>query len=304
MLRQIRIIAAVGTAIALALASLAFAGQRQAEYSSYMMTQSQYAFAYYQGAARDYAYSGGVTLWNGGATFYAPSGSKVPIKDLRLDVQGPLSPAAIRYKDNSYKIDFDPNLVCPLAQFINRDVYIIYTLPVVERDADYFAKNGLVKMHGAYVAKEFATEELANFLRGVDLGTETTRLPDEYKRPIISDSNGLARGRTEAGRRETDAGTYTNADFHVNYQVFLRPDAHSPEVDIAGLPLQYIWSVGEDGKAVITDIEVYTDAEQKGDLQYKAIQLFQTAAIFRQFHRERAGNFSQFLHAACQTTVH
>jgi hypothetical protein len=298
-LRILRIIAAVGTATALALTALALAGQRQAKYSSYMMTESQYAYAYYQGAARHYIYSGGITLWNGGATFYGPSGSKVPIKNLTLEVQGSLSQAAIRYQNTTYKIDFDSNLVCSLAKFIDRDAYIIYTIPVVEENADYFAQNGLVKMRGVYVAKEFATAELAGFLDYVDLDTDTVALPDKFKRPIINDSNGVNRGRNEASRRITKRGTYTNADFHVNYQVFLRQNARSPEVDIAGLPLQYIWSVGEDGKAVITDVEVYADARQKGDLQYRAIQLFQTAAVFRQFQRERPANFSQFLQSAC-----
>jgi len=134
-----------------------------------------------------------VSLRPHGLQFLTDDNSPVAINDLSLLFEGNGGSVKIGHKNALYDLPIEDSMVCPLAKFVARGAYTIYTIPVVRRDEQYFSENGLVGLGGSYVAKEFAGTKYEKFLDAVDLQTKTVPLPSALNKAIVDNINsGLA----------------------------------------------------------------------------------------------------------------
>ncbi|WP_369720167.1 hypothetical protein AB8Z38_23565 [Bradyrhizobium sp. LLZ17] len=265
---------------------------RNADVSSFVNTGSGVAVAFFH--SPHYLYSGGVSLRARSLKFLTEDNSPIGISDLNLQFEENGGSVKLGYKNALYELPIEDAMVCPLAMFVARGAYTIYTIPVVRENEQYFSENGLVETGGGYVAKEFAGTKYESLLDAVDLGTETGSLPSALKKAIIDNINsGLP------NLNSSEEGTYVNADFNIDYKAYLTKDGDRRFIDIAGLPLRYVWDVGAGEKAVIRDVEIFQFPRRQSGLQYQAVLLFQNAAVMRQFATQRSDLFQAFLKSAC-----
>lgn len=271
------------------------AGIRRVEISRYVQPSSTRGRDFFRVHGR---YAGGVVP-RGMAEFLSPAKVRLSARQLKLVIidkaklrndQPDYDAIGIQWKGNVYKLSAQDDLIYPLMKFIQRGSYIVYTLPIVDYDEDYFRNNHLVNIGAGYIAKEFVSDGLAEFLEDVDFieDTDTEEMPDSLKARIIKQAN---TGIGEFVR----FGTYVNADFHVKYQVFLDNAGGKRVADVGGLPLRYYWNVAEDGSVIVDNVKVFKFPEEEFDLQYRAVLFFQTAAILRQFKQDNRPEFDRFL---------
>lgn len=270
---------------------------RRSEMASFMSPTSYDGQKYFAGG--DFIFAGGVVL-RGRAVFLEDK-KQINVNQLNLQYsrtdQLKGGSVAVIYQGKSFALEIPERTICPLAQFVNRDGIIAFTVPVVAFDADYFAKNNLIESNeDDYVAKEFFDAGLADFLEKVDLDTLTVPLEREWQTKIKTDINGKNGG---AVNKWVKPGTYVNADFHITYQALLVEKTGRLIVDIAGLPLRYHWDVGSNG-AILNKIEIYAFPQEKQKLHYEAVLFFQNAAIFRQFKLDKPADFNRFASEACE----
>lgn len=265
---------------------------RNADLSSFVNTGSGVAVAFFHGP--HYLYSGGVSLRAHGLQFLSEDNSVIAIEDLSLQFDATGGTVKLGYKDALYELPIEDAMVCPLAKFVSRGAYTIYTIPVVREDEKYFSDSGLVETAGGYVAKEFLGTKYVKFLDAVDLMSGTAPLPEALKKAVIDKINsGLPNFDS------SEEGTYVNADFNIDYKAYLTKEGDRRFIDIAGLPLRYSWDVGAGEKAVIRDVEVFKFPERQSGLQYRAVLLFQNAAVLRRFATQRKDSFQVFMESAC-----
>lgn len=245
----------------------------------------------------DYKFGGGVVP-RGTAQFLSPTNQKLGAEQLELVILdeaklrnnvSDYDAIGIRWQNNVYELTTQDDLIYPLMQFVQRGSYIAYTVPVLGIDKDYFEKSALMKRRGDYVAKEFMRPAHTEFLTNIDLGSKYVDIPSDIEASIKNDIN-------RENDIDTKRGTFVNADFHVNYQVYLGNDANGKRVaDVGGLPLVYLWKVSERGNAIITNVGGFAFPREEFDLQYRAVLFFQTAAILRQFKLHNRAEFDRFM---------
>lgn len=265
---------------------------RNADVSSFVNTGSGVAVAFFH--SPHFLYSGGVSLRARSLKFLTGDNSPIGINDLTLQFEENGGSVKIGYNNVLYELPIEDAMVCPLTKFVARGAYTIYTIPVVRENEQYFSANGLVEAGDGYIAKEFAGTKYESFLGDVDLGIETGSLPSALKKAIIDNINsGLP------NLNSSEEGTYVNADFNIDYKAYLTKDGDRRFIDIAGLPLRYFWDVSAGDKAVIRDVKIFEFPQRQSGLQYKAVLLFQNAAVLRQFATQRSDSFQAFLKTAC-----
>jgi hypothetical protein len=281
--------------LALLIVSSAAAGIRRIEISRYVQPLSVTAGAYF---LQEFQFSGGVVP-RGTAEFLSPAKVKLDAGQLKLVIldkaklrndRPDYDVIGIQWKGDVYQLLAQDDLIYPLMKFIQRGSYIAYTIPMAGLNKDYFQQNALlpVPKSGAYVAKEFKSVPHTEFLREVDLDTDTEAMPPNLKAMIMQDVN-------KGNKQLAEEGSYVNADFHVKYQVFLDNANGKKVADVGGLPLRYHWNIAIDGSAILEDVEVFTFPEEDFDLQYRAVLFFQTAAILRQLSQDNRQEFDRFL---------
>lgn len=280
------------------------AGQiRQAEISRFVQPASRVARGFFPKLAR---ITGGVVP-QGNATFFGPTKAKLTQPQLRrlkfvvLDGnklrngEPDFDAVGIRLGTNVYRLAVQDDLIYPMMKFIQRGGDIAYTIPEdFDPDQQLLKEHGLLEVpydEGSYVAKEFSDAVHTEFLRRVDLRTETEELPADIKAQIMRGANAV--GAQVVGRDKANYGSYINADFEVNYQVYFANG--NKLIEIAGLPLRYYWR-GEDlDSPYIHNVEVFSYPEEEYDIQYRAILFFQTAAVLRKFSQFNRPEFNRFM---------
>ncbi len=238
-----------------------------------------------------YRYGGGVTPW--GSVRYMHDGEVIPNSEIDLAIVD--EDLTVRWRDESYSVESAPVSPCHIAHFVERGSPIAFTIPVAGRDSAYFREHKLRSMGAGYVATEFRSPAEANFLRSVDLATDTEDLPSEIEKQIIQDVYG------ESDAPEYDEmGSYVNADFHVVYTVHLMNDDGRRWVDIEGLPLRYYWDVGAGGAGLITGVNVFAfPVDGEDSIQYQSILFFQTTALLRQELADDPEGFERLVAEGC-----
>lgn len=282
------------------------AGQiRPAEISRFVQPASRVARGFFPRLAR---ITGGVVP-NGKATFFGPMKAKLTrpqLGQLKLVIldrdklrngEPDFDAVGIRMGANVYRLAVQDDLVYPMMKFIQRGGDIAYTMPEdFDPDQQLLKEHGLLEVpydEGSYVAKEFSNAVHTQFLRRVDLITETEALPAALKAQVMKGANAV--GARALGEDEAVYDTYINADFEVNYQVYFANTNGEKLIEVAGLPLRYYWR-GEDlDSPYIYDVEVFSYPEEKYDLQYRAILFFQTAAVLREFSQFNRPEFNRFM---------
>ena len=289
--------------VLLALLSQVLGQIRGIEISRFIQT-APLASTFFRVSAR---FAGGVAP-NGSAEFLAPEPALTKIKpsELKLTVLDRRKLAndlpdydaiGIQWKGVAYKLTTDDTVLLPLMKFVASGHEIAYTIPEEEdNDPEYFKNNGLVALpvtlfEERYVAKELRDDDLVDFLDRFDVSESIVEpLDNSIKCGILGD---IAKTNTPLGKF-LRRGTWVNADFHVNYKVFLETKNGSSTAAVGGLPLRYYWNVYEKGNSV-SDVEVFRFPEREHTLEYEAILFFQTAAILRQFKESNPAEFNRFL---------
>lgn len=272
---------------------------------SKMINPSEVAGSYF---SHDFKFGGGVVP-RGAAEFVSPANTELSAQQLEFvildqaklgDDQTDYDAIGLRWQGETYKLAVPDDFVYPLMKFIQRNSYIVYTIPVTGSDKTYFDRNGLIPfkrvrlgedVYMAYAALEFNSARQKEFLHRVDFA-KTYQLSDATKGPIIDDIQRRVRGSNQPA---SALGTYVNADFHVKYHFYLTTTDGQNVVDSDGLPLRYAFFVATDGTAIIDDIEVFAFPKTPYDFQDQAILFFQTTAILRQFHKDNPRAFNRFL---------
>jgi hypothetical protein len=275
---------------------------RQATISSFVNVGSPAAVAWFGGT---FIYSGGVSPGSRGVRFFIDNNNQmVQIDSLNIVFQNnPGSPVQISLNNDRYELPIPLGMVCPLAQFVNRNGSIIFTIPSKE-DPSFFNANRLVQYEdtNAYVAAEFSGTRFAKFFEDLDLADITVKMPNNMRLALMREINNANAIPSSTKIDPSDWESYVNADFHVTYSAYLQNFQNRKRVDIAGLPLRYYWSPQRSGKALINDVEVFDFPTTETGLLYDAVIFFQNTAVFRQFRKDRADNFRAFSEAACSPT--
>lgn len=295
----------VSLVLILTIAFGAIAQVRRRIQVSKMINPSEVAGTYF---SSDFKFGGGVVP-RGAAEFVSPDNTELSAQQLELVIldnaklannQTDYDAIGLRWQGETYKLAVPDDFVYPLMKFIQRNSYIVYTIPVTGTDNTYFGRNGLVPfrrvrlgedVYMAYAALEFTAARQKEFLHGVDFA-KTFKLSDATKAPIIDDIEGRVRGSNIPA---SQWGTYVNADFHVKYHFYMTTTDGQNVVDSDGLPLRYAFFVATDGTAIIEDIEVFAFPKTPYDFQDQAILFFQATAILRQFHEHNPRAFNRFL---------
>jgi hypothetical protein len=280
------------------------AGQiRPAEVSRYLRPASRAARAFFPRLAR---ITGGVVP-KGNVTFYGPARTKLtPAQMMKLKLvildreklrndEPDFDAVGIRLGANVYRLAVQDDLAYPLMKFIQREGEIAYTLPE-DPDADLLGRHGLLKVSGYknhYVAEEFSYGPHTEFLRAVDLRTDTEELPEALKARVMKGANAVSARALDFDEAEFES--YINTDFEVNYQAYFANSDGGKLVEIAGLPLRYFWVADDLRAPYIDNVEVFAYPEEEYDLQYRAILFFQTAAVLREFRRFNKPEFNRFM---------
>lgn len=281
--------------------TVAYAGSataiRQAPVSSYVSVGAPLAMAWFGGGG-SFAFSGGVSPQARAVIFYDSDNKKIEVQ--RLDLNAEATNVYIAYNEKKFQLPMPLGIACSLAAYIQRGGKIAFTIP--ERDdSSFFSSNGLIPYQdtNAYVAKEFARPEFANFLKDLDLADITSSMPSNIKRALMNEINS-ANG-VPGGKVIDPSGwdSYVNSDFHVTYSAYLVWTPNGGAVDIAGLPLRYFWSVQPSGKALIHDVHVFDFPSSNNGLLYNSVLFFQNAAVFGQFKAQDRGKFNLFRQRVC-----
>lgn len=251
--------------------------------------------------------AGGVVP-NGNATFFGPTEAKLTLPQLRglklviLDSnklrngEPDFDAIGIRLGTNVYRLAVQDDLVYPMMKFIQRRGQIAYTIPGdPDPDQQLLNQHGLQKVpyaEDSYVAKEFSDPLHTDFLHEVDFA-ETEELPATLKAQIIKDANAV--GAQAVGRDRANYGSYINADYEVNYQVYFAKTNGEKLIEVANVPLRYYWRAEDLGSPYIHNVEMFASPKEKYDLQYRAILFFQTAAVLRGFSQFNRPEFNRFM---------
>ena len=275
-------------------------GQRRKRIEiSALMQPSSEANLYFQTEGK---FGGGVVP-RGSAQFVDPQNNVVAARELQLVVldkakfrnrRADYNAVGIGWKDHVYELGAPDDLIYPLMKFIQRNKFIIYTVPVAGFNRNFFTDNALrafrrVEPLGmGYVAKEFLGTQYAELLEWTDFA-ETVPMSRNLQQQILSHI------KTGPGVFTGD-GSYVNADFHVNYKVFLEIEGGKRVVNVAGLPLRYFWFASKTGGGVKVDkLEVFRYPSEPLSQQDRSVMLFQTTAILRQFSKTNPKEFNRFL---------
>jgi len=235
---------------------------------------------------------------HGRATFLVENPNATPVNIQELEIvfdreklkKNDTDAVGIRYRGITHWLEAPTDLFSPLVRFIDRDTFILYTIPP-EYDANYFLSNRLVHIPGTpgFIAEEFRNTRFESFFHHLDLGAETEPLDDSNKQKILANVN----SPTDVFSRP---GSFVNADFDINYQAFLTTNKAGKKVtDVAGLPLRYHFNFAESGAAIVWDVELFKYPKELSGLQYDAVVFFQTAAILRQFKKDNPPEFQRLL---------
>ena len=248
---------------------------------------------------------GGGVVPRGSVAFIGPRNSTVNVNELQLVVldksklrnkRTDYNAIGIRWKENVYELSMPDDLVEPLMRFIQRDSFIVYTVPVAGADKQYFKQHALLpfrkvpRLGMGYVAKEFLGTPYAALLEATDFA-QIKPLDRKLEKSIVSMSTtGLGRGDFSG------VGSYVNADFHVKYKVFLVTERGKRVVNVGGLPLRYHWRAATSGRGVkVYKVEVFSFPTEPFSLQDRSVMFFQTTAILRQFFNGNKTEFTRFL---------
>lgn len=251
-------------------------------------------------------YGGGVVP-RGGAVFVlgeGPQSEKISPNALEIRVEIPkqLFNGSVDYdsfqivhKNKAYNLDIDDEVFCRLVPFIARDAFLLFTVPPAAKGEALKAlqADGLVRCpqtllgKSVYMAKEFETTNYFDFFFWVDILSSTTKLPNDAATKILA---GMKKNHIKA---EGDP-EWVNADFHVDYLVMLRTANDKLWVDVGGVPLRYYWRLEPDSTLKVVRVEAFempSNGNRDKD-QYRAIALFQAAAILRQFKSDNPSGFA------------
>lgn len=287
----------LGTVAIFVLITDAAVAVRQAAISSFLNPHSLLAGRYFH--SEHYLYGGGVTPRALGTSFTDAKGGMINPTEIALDfntTRPSNGKITLNWRGDSYVLPLQDEMICPVFQFVSRDSYILFTIPVVKQSDEYFTKNNLRKVNGGYVADEFKDPQMISLFENIDLFTVTDDLDPLLEHQIKNDINQRPGGGTPAAEQE---GTYVNADFHVRYDARLLKHASQNAVDIAGLPLRYYWDIGSDGKAIVTSVQIFRFPTNEQSLQYAAVILFQTIATLRQIRTANPSRFSEVMSRSC-----
>jgi hypothetical protein len=283
--------------------SAASQGRRKIEISR-VINPAPVAGAYF---TKVFRYGGGVVPY-GSAEFISPTNAKLTAGQLQLVIldksklrnnRTDYDAIGIRWQGKVYQLATQDDLVYPLMKFVQRGKYVAYTIAVAGFSKAYFNESGLVdvgdmslngRTFNTYATKEFQAAPHVKFLQQIDLNTKVEALPANVKTMIIKDVKGAKRLSPEA----RSVISYVNADFHIEYKVFLDSANGKRVIDVGGLPLRYQWATAKGG-AIIKDVYVFQFPTRQFDLQDRAVMFFQTAAILRQFHKDNPQEFNRFL---------
>ena len=292
--------------VTLLMSQLCFGGIRKVEVSSFIVPSSVEARNNFVPIHARFACG---VVPRGSAVFLSPSKVRLSANQIGLVIldktklkndQMDLDVIGIQWNSENYELSVPDKLIYPLLKFIQREAYIAYTIPQLGIDTSYFQENLLIKEDSeyaydssqGYVAREFNSPELIDFLRSVDISTDADdSLPSELKQSILKDVN---KNPSWDALDIEQYGSYVNADFHINYQVFLDNNGSKKTADVGGLPLRYHYDLRGNNILVIDEITMFNYPEEEFDLQYKAILFFQAAAILRQFYRDNRQEFNRF----------
>jgi len=262
--------------------------QPSAEAGVYFRTQGQF---------------GGGVVPRGAAQFLNPQKEVIDAKQLDLVVldqakfrnrRPDYNAVGIRWKGNVYELGVPDDLIYPVMKFVQRDKYIVYTLPVAGFDKKFFADNALRpfrkvdRLGMGYVAREFVGTPYAALLEWADFA-ETIPMSRKLQQQILSD--------IKAGPGVfTGVSSYVNSDFHVRYKVFLEIEKGKRVVNVGGLPLRYFWTDSSTTAGVrVNKLEVFRYPSESLGPQDLAVMFFQTTAIMRQFSKSNKPEFNRFL---------
>lgn len=289
--------------------SLAISGKtshaiREASISSYIRSSPHSsARAIMRGGL--YAFAGGV-IPRGDIIFYDDENEKrIPNSELRLNIDPITGRPVVSWKDESYNILIQKSLECPLAQYVQRDTVIAFTIAVVADDPTYLESQGLTQIaRGTYIAKDLIKQ--VNLLEIIDLSDDVSPINDAtVKNIILTSMNKMAKESANltdlvAPLGATGDGTYVNADFNVMYKGYMTKRNSRSFVDIAGLPLRYYWELSTDKKTpIFTDVETFDFPKSNSQNLLAQITFFQNAAIFRRFKQSQPQQFENFTKAVC-----
>jgi hypothetical protein len=225
---------------------------------------------------------------------------------LRFRRKGTHVEAGVEYQKNLYEVSIQTRMLCPLARFVVRGGYTVsMSDPVAEYETEATGlargqypvtdqKKKLIGMESMSVAKEFLGTGYEDFLQKIEGEAKSEPIPSPLKESIVSGIN----ASLPHAPIDYEEIIYVYADLNVKYKAYLVKDGSRRYLDIAGLPLHYLWRA--DGESpTIYDIEVFSFPKSKVGLQYDAVVFFQNTALLRRFAAANPSDFKVFMKEAC-----